>query len=876
MISTLEDFQREILSWSVIKALNAEDQIPAFIRSSDDEWLDKVLGRKKGPPLLPNRFINASEYKEAFSRPALLEFQAAAIQSLSESMQRGSAVRVNSSQSTNQPDSRSDFRELTLSVDSSYTLASDQLLIVSDSAHLKKAKFAVFGISLRSTHSSLRLRVLKELVGGLEEGGKYFVFSVISMTSASREFAALSEVDSIPLSTEFLLGSADALANHVPDPSAPKSLLGSVPIPPLLRAKLSDKFNPSQQLAIANAAGTDAAKLVLIKGPPGTGKTATLHAILNCMHISHFHTYYAKVAESVRNMEMSTDDRQWLELTKLKPRLLVCAPSNVAIDNIVARLAQDQFADGEGRAYMPSLVRVGRGVSEQAEVAKYSLDALVEKVMKKSGAQVADKMSRVTAKLAEFRNGVLQNRAKLLTLKEGTPYDFSPGFETRIVELKPAFYQVFYVDHNRKSTSTELPPKANIGEAGAARLEDMQEWVAFTKELTRYLELWEDHFWKLQRLKLAYGFFQRGSRPSERYQLRENLETLILNRATVVASTLNSSGLPQVKNSYPFSTLIVDEAAQAVELSTLIPLSLGVRRCILVGDPQQLPATVLAKREDLGNYERSLFERLQTCGVPVVTLNIQYRMHPAISVFPRVVFYQENSLLDAPGVKVAPFFAKPEYGIEPFTFFDLTNASEQISTSGSRSNPSEAVFCVNLYLSLLQISVIEGVDLTGKVGVITPYADQVEAIKSEFNAAFVNRGIVGNEVEVNTVDAYQGREKDIIILSTVRASSPENSIGFLADIRRMNVALTRAKYGLFVVGRCSALSADPNWDLLIYQAKNLLDVYIPVTPMEDLFSLYAKRKRKPPMPRVELGFLLSYFDESRLIRKALVGPQFVG
>jgi senataxin len=286
----------------------------------------------------------------------------------------------------------------------------------------------------------------------------------------------------------------------------------------------------------------------------------------------------------------------------------------------------------------------------------------------------------------------------------------------------------------------------------------------------------------------------------------------------------------------------VDEAAQAVELSTLIPLRLGVKQLVLVGDPQQLPATVLSKRESVGNYERSLFERLEHCGLPVHTLTIQYRMHPIISMFPRHVFY-EGILQDSESVsRITPFFAKPPFSLSPFTFVDLLSGKDIVSQQTlSRSNPDEAGVCVSIYFALLRMAQTDGFDLMGKVGVISPYSEQVRVLKHTFEAAGIKAAGNINDIEIATVDSFQAKEKDIIILSTVRACPESNSVGFLADMRRMNVALTRAKLGLFVVGKSKALAENKQWAKLIDHAKSIQAGFVQVRGAgEDMFDVFSR------------------------------------
>ncbi|CAN0309686.1 unnamed protein product, partial [Scytosiphon promiscuus] len=134
-------------------------------------------------------------------------------------------------------------------------------------------------------------------------------------------------------------------------------------------------------------------------------------------------------------------------------------------------------------------------------------------------------------------------------------------------------------------------------------------------------------------------FAARAKTESREHAVRQSLEVTLLDEAHLVFSTLNSSGLPCMDHTSPFEVLVVDEAAQSVEVSTIIPLRLGCKHCVLVGDPNQLPATVFsqARGGKLSQYDRSLFQRLEANDHPVQLLDVQYRMHPTISTFPRCV-----------------------------------------------------------------------------------------------------------------------------------------------------------------------------------------------------------------------------------------------
>ena len=175
-------------------------------------------------------------------------------------------------------------------------------------------------------------------------------------------------------------------------------------------------------------------------------------------------------------------------------------------------------------------------------------------------------------------------------------------------------------------------------------------------------------------------------------------------------------------------------------------------------------------------------------------------MHPAISKFPNQQFYS-NKLIDGVSAENRPAPAGllwPDWD-NPVAFIPV-DGGEVVSPDGtSRENPIEVSWVLKITEDLLDAG-----ELTKKdIGIITPYAGQVRAIRNSMSEEL-------DDVEVRTVDGYQGREKEVIIFSCVR-SNPEQNVGFLAEPRRLNVALTRAKRGLIVIGDPSTLRSDKNW-----------------------------------------------------------------
>ena len=297
---------------------------------------------------------------------------------------------------------------------------------------------------------------------------------------------------------------------------------------------------------------------------------------------------------------------------------------------------------------------------------------------------------------------------------------------------------------------------------------------------------------------------------------RRRIQQEILDNAHVLCATLSGSGHDMFQNlNIEFETVIIDEAAQSIELSALIPLKYGCAKCIMVGDPKQLPPTVLSREAARFQYEQSLFVRMQSNRPDDVhLLDTQYRMHPEISKFPSQAFY-DGRLLDGPGMTEAR--TKPWHQsqlLSPYRFFDVQGLHQSAPKGHSLINLAELEVALQLFDRL--VTDCKGYDFTGKVGIITPYKSQLVELRSRFARKYGDN--IFKTVEFNTTDAFQGRESEVIIFSCVRASAGRG-IGFLSDIRRMNVGITRAKCSLWVLGNSQSLMQGEFWANLINDAR---------------------------------------------------------
>ncbi|PIA63255.1 hypothetical protein AQUCO_00200938v1 [Aquilegia coerulea] len=294
------------------------------------------------------------------------------------------------------------------------------------------------------------------------------------------------------------------------------------------------------------------------------------------------------------------------------------------------------------------------------------------------------------------------------------------------------------------------------------------------------------------------------------------IRTFCLQNACLILCTASSSAiLREVK---PFQLLVIDEAAQLKECESAIPLQLPcVQHAILIGDECQLPATVRSKISKKAGLGRSLFERLVSLGQRKHLLNIQYRMHPSISLFPNTEFYAKQ-ISDAPNVKDRSykkhFLQGSMYG--SYSFINVAYGKDELDCGYSRKNMVEVAVISEIVAKLYEASVHSGQMVT--VGVVSPYNAQVSALQQKLGDKY---GTYSNfSVSVRSVDGFQGGEKDVVLISTVR-SNANGSVGFLSNHQRTNVALTRARYCLWIIGHGPTLvNNDSIWKKLVRDAQN--------------------------------------------------------
>ncbi|KAF8158282.1 SEN1 N terminal-domain-containing protein [Crassisporium funariophilum] len=701
---------------------------------------------------VPDRFDNYEHYCRVFQPLLLMECWAQLLQSKDE-IQDSYPCKVDSRLFSD------DWLEIDLTISS--TLRKNWYLTETDVVLLRQLgsnKCIMAKVKSYKSKPTIHLTVRCYTQSGLGDPGLQIstlwqISKIFSLSTLHREYAALMSLQYNDI-CDFILRPSLPIAAEV-DAKVLKDTMDIY------------KINEPQATAILKA--LDTSGFSLIQGPPGTGKTSTI-----CSLVARFLSTRSRPGVSIIAPTASAWKTNARELngrghqeekSASGARILLCAPSNAAIDEIAQRI-KDGFTGSERRERSVNVVRVGADQAMNPGVRDIALDYLV------------DQKLDIISKPADLGNEILALRPELIALKQ--------EMDLKQTELKGI----------HDNSARRLVLENELKELGPKR------W-----ELGKRLDRMKD---------------QQRSNNRTLDTLRRNTRREILTKADIVCSTLSGSG-HELLADFEFETVVIDEAAQAIELSSLIPLKYGCLRCVMVGDPQQLPPTVLSQEASRLGYNQSLFVRLQRIRKDAVhLLSIQYRMHPDISRLPSRIFY-ENRLLDGPDMAhktTQPWHIHKKFGT--YRFFNVARGIEE-NSGRSIKNSTECQVAAELFGRLRQE--FSSVNFESRVGVVSMYKAQIVELKRVFLARFKEAAL---KIDFNTVDGFQGQEKDVIILSCVRAGPGLQSIGFLSDVRRMNVALTRAKSSLFILGNAPTLErSDDTWRQIVHDARSrssLVDV----------------------------------------------------
>lgn len=298
-------------------------------------------------------------------------------------------------------------------------------------------------------------------------------------------------------------------------------------------------------------------------------------------------------------------------------------------------------------------------------------------------------------------------------------------------------------------------------------------------------------------------------------ELEVKIQVEIFESARVVASTLVGSDNAVLKGRR-FTTLYIDEAGQALEAACWIAIR-KADRVIFAGDHCQLPPTVKSVEAERAGLSRSLMESVvDKCRSAVELLTVQYRMNEAIMRFSSDWFYG-GRLQAAEEVKCRGIldFDSP---VEWLDTSEMDFSEKYVSATGGRVNPDEGEFMLDsleAYIKRIGEKRVEDENLD--FAVISPYKAQVSWLRRNAKKRKVLRRLKG-KIAINTIDGFQGQERDVVFISLVR-SNDDGKIGFLSDLRRMNVAMTRARMKLVIIGSAATLTRHPFYEKLFLSQK---------------------------------------------------------
>ncbi len=325
--------------------------------------------------------------------------------------------------------------------------------------------------------------------------------------------------------------------------------------------------------------------------------------------------------------------------------------------------------------------------------------------------------------------------------------------------------------------------------------------------------------------KRSFGKAEREQRKAlfdEAYKIMKDVGSMeqyiiddVTEKAQVITATLVGANHYTVRN-LRYNTVVIDEAGQALEPACWIPILKG-RKVILAGDHCQLPPTIKSEAAARGGLSTTLMEKcISTHPEAVVMLEEQYRMNEMIMGYSSRVFY-ENKLLAHGSVANHQLFSDDV----PLTFIDTAGCGfEEKVDNTNISNPEEAeILFKHLSRLLAELSTHYTASQFPSIAIISPYREQLSVLK-ELLQHMPELKTYLNSITVNNIDSFQGQERDIVYISMTRSNN-DGAIGFLSDIRRMNVAMTRARKKQVIIGDSATLSSHPFYaDFVAYAEKH--------------------------------------------------------
>nr|XP_043619852.1 helicase sen1-like [Erigeron canadensis] len=530
-----------------------------------------------------------------------------------------------------------------------------------------------------------------------------------------------------------------------------------------------DKLNESQRAAVmVSLVKTECCHHSYVEqiwGPPGTGKTTTVSVLL-------------------------------FILMQMNRRTLTCAPTNVALLQLASRV--QNLVNHLKLQLQMYYVFLENELFKETQMANQNQN---QSESKSNKLQVKSFLEFLQSR---FNSSVITLRRCILTFLTHVPRSFMKEY---------ILYSMIHLLDNLSSFESLLFEENLVSE----ELEHLFTSKPIPSE--------SEDMSSINSVRAVSIFLLRGLQISlEALGLPDDVKRHVIvdfcfERASLVFCTTSSSYKLHMVPMKPLNILVIDEAAQLKEAESTVPLQLpGMKHAILIGDECQLPAMVTSNVCFESGFGRSLFERLSSVGHSRHLLNVQYRMHPSISFFPNWRFYQ-NQILDAENVLCESYekqyLSGPMFG--SYSFINIVGGSEEKDDNGqSKRNMVEVAVVIKILQNLYEAWKDSKKNLT--IGVVSPYAAQVVMIQEKL--AHKYEKLDGFSVKVKSIDDFQGGEEDIIILSTVRSNSRE-SVGVMYCPQTTNVALTRARPCLWILGSERTLTKiESVWEELVCDARN--------------------------------------------------------
>lgn len=671
-----------------------------------------------------------------------------------------------------------------------------------------------------STH--LKLNVSKNISGEHGMQKEFFIIFLMNVTTNLRIWNSLHFSEDVKIIKHVL--SKTSMGGEF---CSKCSLNNNVVCAEKLGTTLSFALNDSQKAAVlcsvCKTLCDHKPSVELIWGPPGTGKTKTISFLL------------------------------WAIL-EMKQRVLACAPTNVAITELASRVVKllressreggvlcslgdmllfgnkdrlkvgseleeiyldyrvdrllECFGQSGWKCHITSLIKLLEGSNSDSEYHMFlESNVNTSKRDKRTGDNVVEVTSFLGFIREKFNTIAAALRGCLQTLITHIPKQFILEHNFQNIEILLNLVDSFGMLLSQDNVTSKQM------EILFSSIEVFMDFPNSSVEAT-FLNLRNQCLSILKFLQASLDQLQLPSTANKR-----SVKKFCFQRASLIFCTASSSFQLNSMKMNPVNLLVIDEAAQLKECESIVPLQLpGIKHAILIGDECQLPAIVSSQVCDAAGYGRSLFERLSLLGHSKHLLNTQYRMHPSISCFPNSKFYS-NQILDAPlvmdKVHKKHYIPSPMFG--PYTFINVSVGKEEGDDDGhSKKNAVEVAVVIKIIEKLYKAWRSAKTRLS--IGVISFYAAQVSAIQGRLGQKYEKSDKF--TVKVKSVDGFQGGEEDVIILSTVRSNRRKN-IGFISNSQRINVALTRARHCLWIVGDATTLgNSNSEWEAVVSDAKD--------------------------------------------------------